>query len=85
MDRDRLRASALLNRALVRKGVAVDRATIKPAWDATVDRVLAEATVKRPADRWMQTGGRAGRHGEHLGPMLAEMQVLNRAHPDVTW
>ena len=47
--------------------------------------MLAEATLPRPADRWMQTGGRAGRHGEHLGPMLAEMQVLNRAHPDVTW
>jgi ring-1,2-phenylacetyl-CoA epoxidase subunit PaaC len=47
--------------------------------------VLAEATLKRPAGRWMQTGGRAGRHGEHLGRMLAEMQVLHRAHPGAKW
>jgi ring-1,2-phenylacetyl-CoA epoxidase subunit PaaC len=72
-------------RALVGKGIAVDRATIKPAWDATVDRVLAEATLKRPADRWMQGGGRSGRHSEHLGHLLAEMQVLHRAHPGATW
>ena len=72
-------------RALVRKGVAVDRETVRPAWGATVDRVLAEATLKRPADRWMQTGGRSGRHSEHLGHLLAEMQVLHRAHPGATW
>jgi ring-1,2-phenylacetyl-CoA epoxidase subunit PaaC len=72
-------------RALVEAGVAVDRARIKPAWDATINRVLAEATLPRPADQWMQSGGRAGRHSEHLGHMLAEMQVLHRAHPGVTW
>jgi len=72
-------------RMLVRNGVAPDRAAIKPAWDATMDRVLAEATLKRPPDRWMQTGGRAGRHGEHLGRLLAEMQVLHRAHPGARW
>ena len=72
-------------RALVEAGIAVDRARIKPAWDATIDRVLGEATLTRPADGWMQGGGRAGRHTEHLGHLLAEMQVLHRAHPGVTW
>jgi ring-1,2-phenylacetyl-CoA epoxidase subunit PaaC len=66
-------------------GVAVDRASIRASWEATVARVLAEATLDKPASRYMQTGGRAGRHGEHLGKMLAEMQVLARAHPGVTW
>lgn len=72
-------------RALAATGVAVDRASLKPAWEATVYRVLDEATLDRPADRYMQTGGRDGRHGEHLSRMLAEMQVLARAHPGVTW
>jgi ring-1,2-phenylacetyl-CoA epoxidase subunit PaaC len=72
-------------RSLVQNGAAPDRAAIKPAWDATIDRVLAEATLKRPPDRWMQTGGRAGRHGEHLGHLLADMQVLHRAHPGAKW
>jgi ring-1,2-phenylacetyl-CoA epoxidase subunit PaaC len=71
--------------ALVDQGIAVDRASIRPAWDATIARVLAEATLSRPADCWMQSGGRAGRHTEHLGHLLAEMQVLHRAHPGVTW
>ena len=30
-------------------------------------------------------GGRSGRHSEHLGHLLAEMQVLHRAHPGATW
>lgn len=71
--------------ALVRAGIAVDPAGIRPAWDATVDRVLREATLARPADRWMQSGGRRGRHSEHLGHLLAEMQVLHRAHPGGRW
>ncbi|MEZ0306122.1 MAG: Phenylacetic acid catabolic protein, partial [Hyphomicrobiaceae bacterium] len=63
----------------------VDRETIRPIWQATLDRVLREAMLARPADRWMQTGGRKGRHSEHLGHLLAEMQVLHRAHPGATW
>ena len=72
-------------RILVGSGIAPDRTAINPAWDTTIDRVLAEATLKRPADRWMQIGGRAGRHTEHLGRLLAEMQVLHRAHPGAKW
>jgi ring-1,2-phenylacetyl-CoA epoxidase subunit PaaC len=72
-------------RALAVRGIAVDREPIRLKWDATINSVLSEATLKRPADRWMQVGGRIGRHSEHLGPMLAEMQVLHRAHPGVTW
>ena len=72
-------------RTLVAAGIAVDRAAIRPRWDATIDAVLREATLKRPDERWMQSGGRSGRHTEHLGHMLAEMQVLHRAHPGATW
>jgi len=71
--------------ALIEAGVAVDPAAIRPAWDATIERALAEATLKRPAGGWMQSGGRRGRHSEHLGHLLAEMQVLHRAHPGATW
>jgi ring-1,2-phenylacetyl-CoA epoxidase subunit PaaC len=70
---------------LIDAGIAADRGALKSTWDATIDRVLAEATLRRPAARWMQSGGRQGRHSEHLGPMLAEMQVLHRAHPGVVW
>jgi ring-1,2-phenylacetyl-CoA epoxidase subunit PaaC len=74
---------------LAQAGVGVDARALKPAWDAAVDAVLAEATLTRPADGWMQgtlsPGGRQGVHTEHLGYLLAEMQFLQRAYPDARW
>ncbi|MFK3981577.1 1,2-phenylacetyl-CoA epoxidase subunit PaaC [Micromonospora sp. NPDC050397] len=63
----------------------VDPATLRPAFLSTVDAVLTEATLVRPADGWAPTGGRAGVHTEHLSYLLAEMQVLHRAHPGARW
>jgi ring-1,2-phenylacetyl-CoA epoxidase subunit PaaC len=69
----------------VKADIAPDLATIKAAFDATVDRVLAEATLKRPTDGYMMTGGRQGKHSEHLGYILADMQYLQRAYPGAQW
>ena len=55
------------------------------AWLAVVAPVIARATLVRPADGWMQRGGREGRHTEHLGHLLAEMQVLPRTFPGAVW
>ncbi|MDF3063188.1 MAG: paaC [Microvirga sp.] len=74
-----------IERGLIERGVALDPQTLRPEWDETVDRVLGEATLKRPPDGWMQTGGRTGRHSEHLGFILADMQFLQRAYPGATW
>jgi ring-1,2-phenylacetyl-CoA epoxidase subunit PaaC len=54
-------------------------------WLAAVEPVLAEATLRRPVDGWAPGGGRAGVHTEHLSYLLAEMQVLHRAHPGARW
>lgn len=66
-------------------GVAVDPAGLRPEWDAYVGDVLTEATLERPDVAPGRGGGRQGRHSEHLGPLLAEMQELHRAHPGVHW
>lgn len=58
---------------------------LRAPWLSTVDGVLAEATLTRPADGWKPTGGRSGRHTEALSYLLAEMQVLHRAHPGARW
>ena len=63
----------------------MDPDTLRPAYDATVAAVLDQATLTRPIGTWMHKGGRQGRHTEHLGPMLAEMQHLQRTHPGATW
>ena len=62
-----------------------DPLPIRETWNATMDSVLARATLTRPADGWMQSGGRAGRHTEHLGHLLADMQYLQRTYPGATW
>lgn len=63
----------------------VDPAALRPAFLASVEAVLAEATLDRPAEDWTPGGGRSGRHTEHLSYLLAEMQVLHRAHPGARW
>jgi ring-1,2-phenylacetyl-CoA epoxidase subunit PaaC len=70
---------------LIAEGLVVDPETLRPAWNASIDAVLAEATLTRPAAGWMQKGGRQGRHSEHLGFLLAELQHLQRSHPGATW
>ena len=60
-------------------------ADLRDDWLSTVDGVLAEATLERPAGTWAPTGGRLGRHTEALSYLLAEMQVLHRAHPGASW
>jgi ring-1,2-phenylacetyl-CoA epoxidase subunit PaaC len=58
----------------------------REAWLAAVDAVLTEATLTRPEGaRFHPTGGRKGVHTEHLSYLLAEMQVLHRAHPGASW
>jgi ring-1,2-phenylacetyl-CoA epoxidase subunit PaaC len=71
--------------ALANAGIVPRSEALKQAWSTTVDRVLTEATLKRPADGWMTGGGKKGVHTEHLGPMLAEMQTLQRSYPGAEW
>ncbi|MBS0241631.1 MAG: phenylacetate-CoA oxygenase subunit PaaC [Proteobacteria bacterium] len=72
-------------RGFLAQGMAPDRAALRPQFDRTISPVLHEARLARPTAGTMHSGGRAGRHSEHLAPMLADMQVLARAHPGVTW
>lgn len=72
-------------RALVAEGISVDSSTIRSEWDRVMNDVLSEATLKRPDDGWSIRGGRDGIHTESFGPMLAEMQYMQRAYPGLEW
>jgi len=54
-------------------------------WRRDIKATLREATLSIPADGWMASGGKQGRHSEHFGFLLAEMQYLQRSHPGATW
>lgn len=66
-------------------GLLPDLSELKTQWDGEIDSVLAEATLVRPKDGAMKTGGRTGIHTKELGIMLAEMQILPRTHPGASW
>lgn len=58
---------------------------IEAQWREDVAAVISEATLTMPDDQWMASGGKQGRHTEHLGYVLAEMQYLQRTYPGATW
>ena len=69
------------------QGFGVDPATSAEEVDAVIDHVLATAGIDRPDLPASGTGpsGRVGRHTEVMGRLLAEMQVVARAHPRGSW
>lgn len=71
--------------ALIASGVLVDMESIKDEWETTVHAVLNEATLSIPTNNWKQEGGRKGLHTEHLGYILAELQYMQRAYPNMEW
>jgi ring-1,2-phenylacetyl-CoA epoxidase subunit PaaC len=71
--------------AAIKAGAGVDKCALRAAWDQRIDAALVEATLERPASRRPILGGRVGRHSEHLGHLLSDMQFLQRAYPGATW
>jgi len=74
-----------VDHAMNAQGVAAEPATLRAQWESTVRDVFAKATLLVPETARLVTGGRRGRHTEHLGHMLAEMQILPRSHPGAKW
>lgn len=70
---------------LIKEGIAVDMTAVKAAWDKQVINTLNEAGITTPLVAYMQTGSRQGKHTEHLGYILAEMQYLPRVIPGAKW
>jgi ring-1,2-phenylacetyl-CoA epoxidase subunit PaaC len=71
--------------AAAESGLVPLPSSLLPACRYRVETVLKEATLPVPPDPWWQRGGRQGSHSEHLSHLLAEMQVVHRAHPDASW
>ncbi len=71
---------------LMAEGIAVDLDKVKVLWKEKVTAVLTEATIELPDfDAWMISGGKQGKHSEHLGFVLTELQYMQRAYPNMEW
>jgi len=74
-----------IDRAVASDKLGVDPSTLADRWRTDVEPFLGRATLTIPTVAYMQRGGRDGKHTEHLGHLLSEMQILARSHPGATW
>lgn len=73
------------DKVMVQEGIGVDVTRLKEAYYEKVNAVLEEATLEIPESKWFQKGGKQGIHTEHLGYLLAELQYMQRAYPNMEW
>lgn len=74
------------DRVAIKHNLFVDVTSFQNEWKALVNSTLEEATLTVPDDdQYMFSGSRQGRHTEHLGHLLAQMQFLRRSYPDAEW
>ncbi|MEQ9230028.1 MAG: 1,2-phenylacetyl-CoA epoxidase subunit PaaC [Cyclobacteriaceae bacterium] len=66
-------------------GYGVDLNAVKAKREAKIREVLTEATLDLPESTYAHLGGKDGRHTEHLGYILADLQFLQRAYPGNEW
>ena len=71
--------------SLAEQGIGVDPRTLRAAWEKETFNGLIEASLVKPQEAQYRMGGKQGLHTEHLGPLLAEMQYLQRAYPNQQW
>ena len=74
-----------LTRRLAEAGAAVELSSLRADFDRLTGEILDEAGLEVPDVPAAPGGGRKGQHSEHLGYLLAEMQVLAREHPGAKW
>ena len=67
------------------EGIGVDVSKLKEEWMNKVQEIFSEATLIVPSKIFMQTGGKEGKHTEHLGYILTELQYMQRAYPKSEW
>ncbi len=72
--------------AMANAGVAPLPSGLRDTWLETVTQTLVAASLALPESTFAHVGGRSGaRHTEHLGHMLATMQILQRSYPGAEW
>ncbi|OOP61133.1 phenylacetate-CoA oxygenase subunit PaaI [Arthrobacter sp. SRS-W-1-2016] len=78
-----------LTARLAESGAGVQPSGLRADFDHLTGEILSEAGLEGELnlERIPQSlgGGRQGKHSEHLGYLLAEMQVLAREHPGASW
>jgi ring-1,2-phenylacetyl-CoA epoxidase subunit PaaC len=67
------------------RGLGPRWSELREPWFAEIAAVFDEAKLGLPPDPSFRSEGRQGRHSEHMGFILAELQYLQRAFPGGAW
>ncbi|MBT9507602.1 1,2-phenylacetyl-CoA epoxidase subunit PaaC [Rhodoferax sp.] len=71
--------------AAVASGLGPRWADVQEDWLSEVNSVMTSAGLAIPKPSAFRSTGKIGRHSEHMGFILAEMQHLQRAYPGGVW
>jgi ring-1,2-phenylacetyl-CoA epoxidase subunit PaaC len=77
--------AASYERQAMSEKTGIDITLLKPLWEEKVKEIFTEAALPNPGKVFMQMGGKEGKHSEHLGYILAELQFIQRAYPNSEW
>lgn len=66
-------------------GLGPAASALRQPWLDEMNALLAAAQLAVPAESAFRSTGKRGLHSEHMGPLLAEMQVLQRTYPGGAW
>ena len=73
------------DKAMISEGIGVDVSLLKEPFYKKVNEILEEATIQTPDIKYFQKGGKQGIHSEHMGYLLAQMQYMQLAYPNMEW
>lgn len=72
---------------LISQGIFEGEAVLRDRWMKKVEEIVGQTRLKFP--EWSSvnaiTGGRVGKHSEHLQPLLDEMSEVIRIDPSAEW
>jgi|SRR5687768_7666188 len=76
---------ASYEKELINNGFISDPANLLSPWNEKVNEVVATAGLQLPKEEVMIAGGKEGRHTEHMGYILTELQYMQRTFPEMQW
>ena len=67
------------------EGVSADLEKVRQNWEQKVNEIFYLADLSKPENQFQLNGGKKGRHSEHMGYLLNDMQYLTNRYPEAKW
>lgn len=77
--------SASYESALQDEKFVIDLNALHDPWKQKLDQIFSSAALVIPEGEVMVTGGKEGKHTEHMGYILTELQYMQRTYPEMQW